>query len=37
MVLSGSTAAVLVIVPTTAGDLALIVMDAFAPWFTAPP
>src|SRR5262245_4730487 len=35
--LSGSTTAVLVIVPVARGDVALMVMVAFDPWFTAPP
>ena len=35
--LSGSTEAVFVIVPVAAGDVALIVIVAFDPAFTAPP
>src|SRR5579872_2602839 len=37
MVLSGSTTAVLVIDPAVDGDVALMVIVAFAPAFTAPP
>ena len=37
MASSGSTTAVFVMVPTVAGDVALIVMLALEPWFTAPP
>src|SRR5262245_61394970 len=37
IVLSGSTDAVLVIVPIVGGDVALIVIVAFEPWLTAPP
>src|SRR5262249_59403988 len=37
IVLSGSTAAVFVMVPVVAGAVALIVIVAFEPWLTAPP
>src|SRR5258706_13050349 len=37
MASSGSTTAVFVMVPTVAGEVALMVMVALEPWFTAPP
>ena len=37
MVLSGSTTALLVIVPGAAGEVALMVMVALLPWLTRPP